>query len=156
DVAKGHNVRWKKPLPGLGHSCPVIWGERIFLTSAVSGDARAGLKPGLYGNVDSVKESAPHTWHVYCLDRATGGVVWDRVAHKGVPRVKRHPKATHANPTCATDGKHVVACFGSEGLYCYDFAGKLLWKQDLGTLDSGWFYDPAYQWGFGSSPILYR
>ncbi len=155
DAEKGHNVRWKKPIPGLGHSCPVVWGERIFLTTAV-GETKAELKAGLYGNVDSVKETPPLTWHVYCLDRATGEVVWERVAHKGVPKGKRHTKATHANPTCATDGKHVVACFGSEGLYCYDLAGKLLWKQDLGTLDSGWFYDPDYQWGFGSSPILYK
>src|SRR5262249_24349528 len=97
DVATGHNVRWKKPVPGLGHSCPVVWGERIFLTSAAGGDTAGGLKPGLYGSVDPVPEAAPHTWHVYCLDRATGEVVWDRVAHRGVPRVKRHPKATHAN-----------------------------------------------------------
>ena len=76
--------------------------------------------------------------------------------HTGVPKVKRHIKATHANSTPATDGKHVVAFFGSDGLYCYDVDGKLLWKRDLGVLDSGWFYDPAYQWGFGSSPIIYK
>jgi outer membrane protein assembly factor BamB len=156
DAEKGHNLRWKKAIPGLGHSCPVVWGERIFLTSAVSGDAKAALKAGQYGNVDSVKDLTPHTWYVYCLDRGTGEVVWERVAHKGVPKVKRHAKATHANPTCATDGTHIVAGFGSEGLYCYDFAGKQLWKQDLGTLDAGWFYDPDYQWGFGSSPIIYK
>ena len=70
--------------------------------------------------------------------------------------MKRHAKGTHANSTVATDGKHVVACFGSEGLYCYDFEGKQLWKQSLGVLDSGWFYDGDYQWGFGSSPIIYK
>src|SRR5262249_35859993 len=75
---------------------------------------------------------------------------------EGVPKVKRHPKSTHANSTPATDGKYVVACFGSEGLYCYDFRGNLVWKKQLGVLDSSWFYDSEYQWGFGSSPIIYR
>jgi outer membrane protein assembly factor BamB len=78
------------------------------------------------------------------------------VAYEGVPKIKRHPKATHASSTPATDGKHVVALFGAEGLYCYDANGKLLWKQDLGTMDAGWFYDPDYQWGHASSPIIYK
>jgi outer membrane protein assembly factor BamB len=155
DGEKGVNVRWKTPIPGLGHSCPVVWGGRIFLTTAVS-SAQAILKPGLYGNVDSVVEKAPHAWRVLCLDKETGKILWDRVAHEGVPQVKRHAKGTHANSTVATDGKHVVACFGSEGLYCYDFEGKQLWKQSLGVLDTGWFYDGDYQWGFGSSPIIFR
>ena len=85
-----------------------------------------------------------------------GKVLWDQTACKGVPKVKRHPKASHANPTPATDGAHVVASFGSEGLYCYDRDGKLLWQKSLGVLDSGWFYDADYQWGFASSPILYK
>jgi outer membrane protein assembly factor BamB len=114
------------------------------------------LKPGLYGDVDSVKDDSVHTWHVLCLDKSTGKNLWDKTAHQGLPKVKRHAKATHANSTPVTDGTHVVASFGSEGLYCYDFRGKLLWKQDLGTLNSSWFYDPDYQWGFGSSPIIYR
>src|SRR5260370_6732687 len=91
------------------------------------------------------------------LDKQTGKVVWDRVAYEGVPRTKRHPKSTHASSTPATDGKHVVALFGSQGLLiCYDMNGKLLWKQDIGVLDSGWFYDADYQWGHASSPIIYR
>jgi outer membrane protein assembly factor BamB len=155
DGEEGVNVRWKTPIPGLGHSCPVVWGDRIFLTTAVS-SAEAKLKPGLYGNVDSVVEKAPHAWLVLCLDKNSGKILWDKVAHEGVPQVKRHAKGTHANPTVATDGKHVIACFGSEGLYCYDFDGKQRWKQSLGVLDTGWFYDADYQWGFGSSPIIYR
>src|SRR5205823_5363338 len=96
------------------------------------------------------------TFHVLCVNKNTGDILWNEVVHKGVPKVKRHPKATHANSTCATDGKHIVACFGSEGLYCYDAAGKQLWKQELGLLESAWFYDADYQWGFGSSPIIYK
>ena len=156
DADARRNIRWKTRIPGLGHSCPVVWGERIFLTTAKSGAKQAYLKTGRYGNVDSVNDTLAHTFHVLCLDKASGKILWDEIAHTGVPKVKRHTKATHANSTCATDGKHVVACFGSEGLYCYDTAGKLLWKKELGVLESGWFYDPDYQWGFGSSPIIYE
>jgi outer membrane protein assembly factor BamB len=73
-----------------------------------------------------------------------------------VPKVKRHIKSSHANCTPATDGKHVIAFFGSEGLFCYDFSGKLLWKLDLGVLDAGWFYDPEYGFEVASSPIIYK
>lgn len=155
DVPKGTNVRWKTPIPGLGHSCPVVWGSKVFLTTAV-GDPKATLRPGQYGDVDSVKEDGEHTWHLLCLDKATGRVLWDKVACKGVPKVKRHLKGTHANATPATDGRYVVVSFGAEGLYCYDLEGNQVWKRDLGKLESGWFYDPDYQWGFGSSPIIAR
>jgi outer membrane protein assembly factor BamB len=156
DAEKGTNIRWKTPIPGLGHSGPVVWEDRLFVTTAVNGNAKSDFKPGLYGNVDSVDEKSEHAWKVYCLDKKTGRILWERIAHTGAPSVKRHMKGSHANSTTATDGKHLVACFGSEGLYCYDLAGTLLWQQSLGVLDSGWFYDPDYQWGFGSSPIIYR
>jgi outer membrane protein assembly factor BamB len=156
DAEKRTNIRWKTPIPGLGHSCPVVWDGRVFVTTAVSGEAKSDFKPGLYGDVDSVDEKSEHSWKVYCLDKKTGNMLWERTAHSGVPTVKRHMKGSHANPTPATDGKHVVVCFGSEGLYCYDIEGNALWKQSLGVLDSGWFYDPCYQWGFGSSPIIYK
>ena len=157
DATKMTGVRWKTPIPGLAHSSPVIWGERVFLTTAVSSEAKPTSRYGLYGDVDPVKDEPKHTWHVMALDKQTGKVVWDRIAYEGVPRTKRHPKSTHASSTPATDGKHVVALFGSQGLLiCYDPNGKLLWKQDIGVLDSGWFYDADYQWGHASSPIIYR
>jgi outer membrane protein assembly factor BamB len=156
DAVKGINIRWKTPIPGLGHSCPIVWGDRIFVTTAVSGDAKATFKPGLYGDVDSVDDKSVHLFNVYCLDKRSGKILWERTAHRGVPTVKRHLKGSHANSTPATDGNHVVACFGSEGLYCFDMNGQLLWKESLGVLDSGWFFDPDYQWGFGSSPIIYK
>lgn len=156
DVDTGRNIRWKIPIPGLGHSCPVVWGDRIFLTTAVSGDPKAGLRPGLYGDVDSVNDTTVHLFCVLCIDRHDGKILWQRTACTTVPKVKRHLKSTHANCTVATDGRHVVVCFGSEGLYCYDPDGSLLWKRDLGVLDSGFFFDSDYQWGFGSSPIIYR
>jgi outer membrane protein assembly factor BamB len=156
DVPKGKNVRWKTPIPGLGHSCPVVWEDHVYITTAVSGDPKAGIKPGQYGDVDSVKDDTEHRWLVICLDKTSGKIVWEKEATRRVPKVKRHLKGTHANPTVATDGTHVVACFGAEGLYCYDRNGQLLWKRDLGKLDSGWFYDPDYQWGFGSSPVIHE
>jgi ankyrin repeat protein/outer membrane protein assembly factor BamB len=156
DAEKNLNVRWKTPIPGLGHSCPIVWEDRVYITTAVSADGKAEFRPGLYGDVDSVKEATEHTWLVYCLDKRSGKVLWEQTACKGVPKVKRHPKGSHANPTPATDGTHVVVSFGSEGLYCYDRDGKLLWEKSLGVLDSGWFFDADYQWGFGSSPILYK
>jgi outer membrane protein assembly factor BamB len=156
DVTKSVNVVWKSAIPGFAHSSPIVWGDRVYVTTAVSSNPNPYFRHGLYGDVDSDKDVSKHTWRVICLDKRTGKTVWDRVAAEGVPRVKRHIKSTHANSTPATDGKHVVAFFGSEGLYCYDVNGKLLWKQDLGVLDAGWFYDPDYQWGTASSPIIYK
>jgi outer membrane protein assembly factor BamB len=77
------------------------------------------------------------------------------VAHKGIPKIKRHPKSTHANSTLATDGRRLVAMFGSEGLFAFDTKGTLLWRKDLGLLESSYFQVPAAQWGFASSPIIH-
>ena len=152
----GENVGWKTPIPGLGHSSPTVWENMIFVTSAVSGQEKPVLKVGLYGDIAPVNDDTVHSWRVYCLDRRTGRQLWEQTAHAGVPKIKRHTKATHANSTVATDGKHVVAFFGSEGLYCYDLKGKLLWKKDLGLLDSGYYVVPSAQWGSASSPIIYK
>ncbi len=156
NVPAGENVRWKTALPGLAHSSPVIWGDRIFVTTVISGMRDPELKVGLYGNITPVQDDTEHVWKVISLDKKTGQILWERTAHKGVPKIKRHTKATHANSTPATDGKKVVAFFGSEGLYCYDMEGNLLWKKDLGVLDSGFFMVPTAQWGFGSSPVIHN
>jgi outer membrane protein assembly factor BamB len=156
DAAKDQNIRWKTSIPGLAHSCPIVWGDRVYITTAATSDGKAELRTGLYGDVDSVNESTEHSWRVHCLDKRTGKILWERTACTGVPKIKRHPKASHANPTPATDGEYVIASFGSEGLYCYNREGNLLWQKSLGVLNSGWFYDADYQWGFGSSPILYQ
>jgi outer membrane protein assembly factor BamB len=157
DAEKTVNILWKVKIPGLAHSSPVVWGDRVFVTTAISSaEAKQYFRHGLYGDVDTDKDLSKHSWHVYCINRKTGNIIWDRISHEGVPKIKRHIKATHANASPATDGRHVIAFFGSEGLYCYDFNGKLLWKQDLGILDTGWFYDSDYQWGTASSPIIYK
>jgi outer membrane protein assembly factor BamB len=150
----GKNVIWRAAIPGLGHSSPVVWGDRIFLTSAVPAKGEAALKVGLYGDIQPVKDEGEQAFYVYCLDRKTGKILWQQKAAGGEPKIKRHPKSTHANPTPATDGKHLVTFFGSEGLFTYDLNGKLLWKRDFGVLDSGFYMFPGAQWGFASSPVI--
>jgi outer membrane protein assembly factor BamB len=156
DIDSGRNIRWKTPIPGLGHASPVIWGDRVYVTTAISGREKDDLVVGLYGDIAPVDDATAHSWKVYCLDRTTGKVLWERTAKQGAPRIKRHPKSTQANPTPATDGRFVVAFFGSEGLYCYDTAGTLRWKKDFGVLDSGYYEVPDAQWGFASSPVIWE
>jgi outer membrane protein assembly factor BamB len=156
DTKKMHAGMWKTPIPGLGHSCPVIWGDRVFATTAVSSDPKSEFKPGLYGALTAAKDRSKHRFLTYCLHRHTGKVLWQHEALAAVPKVKRHLKASHANATPATDGKVLVVSFASEGLYGYSLDGKPLWKQDLGVLDAGAFNDPEAQWEAGSSPILYN
>jgi outer membrane protein assembly factor BamB len=156
DVEKGVNVRWKAPIPGIAVSSPIVWGEKVFVTTAISSDPKASFRHGLYGDVEPSADTSKHSWKVYCLNKRDGKVLWERTAHEGVPRTKRHPKSSQASCTPVTDGKVVVAHFGSEGLYAYDMDGRLLWKKDLGKLNAGWFFDPDYEWGVASSPIIYR
>ncbi len=156
DGVKGENVRWKKGVPGLAHSSPIIWGDQLFLTTAVSSQANATFRPGLYGDGDASRDRSQHRWLVLCLNKQNGEVIWQRVAHEGVPKDKRHVKGTYANSTPATDGKRVVAFFGSEGVFAFDFEGELLWKRDLGRLEAGAYDARSYEGGTASSPILYR
>jgi outer membrane protein assembly factor BamB len=156
DVEKGVNIAWKTPVPGISVSSPIVWGDRVFVTTAISSDPKAAFRHGLFGDVEPSKDTSEHTWKVYCLDKRTGKVLWEQVAHQGVPKTKRHPKSSQASSTPATDGRHLVAFFGSEGLYCYNLEGKLLWKREFGNLNAGWFYDPDYEWGVASSPIIYK
>ena len=155
DAEKRTNVLWKTAIPGIGHSSPTVWGNRVFVTTAVSGKSKDELKIGLYGDIASVNDDTEHQWKVYCLDKRSGKILWERTAKKGVPKVKRHTKATHANCTMATDGKNLIALFGSEGLYCYDLNGTLRWEKDLGVMDSGYYVVPSAQWEYASSPILF-
>lgn len=155
NVASGERVAWKTRIPGLGLSSPVVWGDVVCVTTAISGRQDAGLKIGLYGNIASVDDATEHEWRIYCLDKKSGSVRWQQSVHTGVPKIKRHTKSTHANSTLATDGERIVAFFGSEGLYAYDLQGKLLWKKDLGVLDAGYFMAPGAQWETGSSPVIH-
>jgi outer membrane protein assembly factor BamB len=155
-AADGKGIAWKTPIPGLAHSSPIVWGDRVFVTTAISSRKDATFKPGLYGEGTASEDVTSHKWNVMALDRRTGKVLWERTAYEGTPKEKRHIKATYANATPATDGKHVVAFFGSQGLYAYDLDGNLKWKRDLGRLDAGAYDSPDYEWGTASSPIIYK
>ncbi len=160
DLGAGRNIAWTAPIPGSGHSSPIVWGDRVFLTSAVSllpssTPRRDGVKAIDPEGYRAVEAQTPHAWRLYCLDRTTGRVLWEKTAYEGVPRVKRHAKASQASATPATDGKHLVAMLGSEGLYAYDMEGRLLWKRDLGRLDVGYVDDPSDEWGPASSPVIH-
>jgi len=155
NAATGENIVWKTPVPGLGLSSPVVWGDEVFVSTAISGKADSGLKVGLYGDITPVQDDTVHEWRIYALDKKSGQVTWQRTVYKGVPKIKRHMKNSHANSTLATDGTRIIAFFGSEGLYAYDMKGTPLWKKDLGVLDAGYYEVPEAQWETGSSPVLY-
>jgi outer membrane protein assembly factor BamB len=151
DIPTSRNVRWRVPIPGLAHSSPIVWGSRVYLTTAVP------LKPVDEFRLDGSgppRDMVQHSWRLYAIDRDSGRIAWERVAAEGVPRIRRHSKASHASATPATNGKYVVALFGSEGLFCYDTDGKLLWKQDLGLMNVGLAGDATEQWGPASSPVI--
>jgi outer membrane protein assembly factor BamB len=156
DALQGTGIRWKASIPGLAHSSPIVWRDQVFVTTAISSRPNASFKRGLYGEGDASDDLTAQQWKLICLARKDGKIVWERTAYEGTPKEKRHMKATYANSTPATDGEVVIALFGSQGLYAYDLAGKLLWKRDLGRLNVGAYDLPDYEWGTASSPILYR
>ncbi len=156
DAATGRNVKWKTAIPGLATSSPITWGDRVIVVSAAS-DEDTSFRTGLTGDITPIATLPTHTFRVYSLDRATGNVGWQRDAFVGKPITKRHFKSSQANATPVTNGTHIVALFGSIGLMvCYDMNGTLVWQQQIGALDSGWFLDPSYQWGHSSSPVIYK
>ncbi|HZJ42673.1 MAG TPA: PQQ-binding-like beta-propeller repeat protein [Pyrinomonadaceae bacterium] len=150
------NIKWKTPIEGRGHSSPIVWNTRIFLTTAVEGEVVPGAKAikhmdgdKEFLHPDSVGADRKHTFKVVCIDRVSGKVLWQSVAWEGTPYDNRHRKSSYAASTPATDGKLVYAFFGTEGLYAYDFSGKLAWKAMLGNLGT-------VGMGTGTSPILYE
>ena len=152
----GENILWKTPIPGLAHSSPIVWGDRVFVTSAISSRGNATFKPGLYGDGDASDDRSPHKFVLYAIDKRTGKILWEQVAIEGAPRNKRHIKSTYASGSPATDGRIVVAWFGSEGVHAFDVNGKALWKVDMGRIDLGAYDVPAVEWGPASSPIIWN
>jgi outer membrane protein assembly factor BamB len=148
--APDKNVRWKVEIPGAGWSSPVVWRERVFVTTAVT-EKRFKPKPfsESYGGINVGKGSdESYRWEVLCLERATGKILWKQTAAEGKPAIPIHPTNSFASETPVTDGERVYAYFGPKGLFCYDMDGKLLWKKDLGA------YKMQMGWGTGSSPAL--
>lgn len=150
------NIKWKTPLPGRGHSSPIVWGNKIFLTTDIEGDAVPGAKAvehkddgKPYKHPDSIGGDRKHTFNLLCIDRNTGKVLWERTAYEGTVFDDRHRKGSYASPTPATDGTYVLAYFATEGLYCYDFDGKLIWKVSPGKI-------ATFGMGPGTSPVLFE
>jgi len=152
----GTNVRWKTPIPGRGHSSPVVWGDRVFLTTAIEGEVVPGRekKPehDLGGEVfihpDMVSHDRRQTMKVFALDAGSGAVLWERTAYDGPVADGRHRKSSFASATPVTDGEIVVANFGTEGLYAYGLDGELEWKQDLGEIRT-------LGLGYATSPVMH-
>jgi outer membrane protein assembly factor BamB len=156
DITSGKNIRWSAAIPGMAHSSPIVQGDRVYLTTAVSKKGDQSLKVGMYGSGKSPEgDDGTYEWRLLCLDRKTGKILWQQTAHKGKPKQQRHTKASHANSTSAASGDRVVAMFASEGLYCYRKDGKQLWKSDLGLLHAGPYNAPKFEWGFASSPVIH-
>ena len=149
------NIKWKAAIPGRGHSSPIVWGNRIFVTTAVEGEVVPGAKAVKHMagdkeflHPDSIGADRKHTFKVLALNRDSGKILWEATAWEGTPYDNRHRKSSYAASTPATDGKLVYAFFGTEGIYAYDFNGKLAWKAQLGKLGT-------VGMGTGTSPILY-
>ena len=156
DPKSGKHIRWRVAVAGLAHAGPVVWGKRLFTTTAEGQNADPTFRHGLYGSGDAADDQNVHQWKLFCFDSRSGAPLWERVAHEGIPKSKRHIKATQCNATPATDGRYVVAFFGSEGLFTYDVDGTLIWKRDVGILDVGAYDAPSYEWGPASSPIIFK
>ena len=154
--ATGEGILWRTAIPGLAHSSPVVWGDLVFVTSAISSRKDATFKPGLYGDGDASDDRSRHRWMLYAVDKRSGKIRWERAAAEGEPLNKRHIKSTYASASPATDGRIVVAWFGSQGIHAYDLAGGLRWKVDLGRVDIGAYDIPSYEWGPASSPIIWN
>jgi len=145
------NVQWKVPLRGKGHSTPIVWGDRIFLTTAIAiGEAMVPRYSGAPGAHDNLPITHRHQFVVLAIDRNNGDVKWQNVMHEAVPHEGGHNSASLASASPCTDGQRVYAFFGSYGLYCLDFDGNLVWEKHLGKMHS------KHGHGEGSSPVLYK
>ncbi len=162
-----HNLRWKTKIPGVGWSQPIVWGNRVFLTTAVSDEqakpSPENNGPGIGGfsfggggagkNAGGLFEVEPpeatYRWQVLCIDAEHGQALWEQTPREGRPTIHIHPNNTYASETPATDGERVIAHFGMTGVYCYDLEGKPLWNKELAA------YPTQFGWGTGSSPVLW-
>jgi outer membrane protein assembly factor BamB len=149
--ANDSSIQWKIPIPGLGHSCPTVVGDRVFLATAIATEDNVDLNVGRNGDIKAANDVGEQTWMILCFHKKDGKELWRSTAIRTVPKTTRHPKATHANTTLAVDGDQLVAFFGSEGLYCYDLDGNLRWKKDLGVIDISKY---GIGWGYASSPSI--
>lgn len=145
NAATGAGIRWRTPIVGLSHASPIAWGGRVYVLASVApGSALDTRAEGVVFARDTIE----HEWRLHCLDAETGRQLWMRVLHTGTPRQPRHVKGTYANATPATDGRHIAAVLGNEGLFVTDMDGRLLWRKEMAPSNPGWSLDAA------SSPVI--
>ncbi|MBI3736664.1 PQQ-like beta-propeller repeat protein [Candidatus Sumerlaeota bacterium] len=142
------NVVWKTDVPGMGWGSPIVWGKKIFVTTAVSEGEVEPPKPGLYFKGERPVPSDPHRWATYCIDMDSGKILWEKTAYRGVPPKSRHLKNSFASETPVTDGERVYAYFGNIGLFVYDMEGNEVWKKPFEAKNT------RYGWGTAASPVL--
>jgi outer membrane protein assembly factor BamB len=148
------NIAWKVKIPGKGWSSPILWQDKVFVSTAVfvkeieveKKKTLSQPRPGQRRSDDP--PLAVYRWELYCLDLSSGKELWKRVANTGRPTINIHAKSTYASETPMTDGERVYVYFGMLGLFCYDFSGNLIWKKDLGA------YQMKKNWGTGTSPLI--
>ncbi|MFC2086342.1 PQQ-binding-like beta-propeller repeat protein [Bacteroidota bacterium] len=154
------NIKWKTPIPGKGVGTPVVWGDQIFITTAIELDQKATeeaikrLKKthptfvkvlGMSGTTENILQFV-----VYSINRKSGEVIWKKVAREQFPHEGMNDQGSWASASCVTDGEHMIASFGSYGIYCFDMSGKLIWEKDLGDMHV------VNSFGEGSSPFIYK
>ena len=154
--SEDRNVKWKVAIPGKGSSSPIVWGDRVFVTTAVSTGKKAEAPSkgsqaagGRRFHMRGIEPTEVQRFAIFAIDRKSGKVLWQRTLREELPHEGTHPTGTWASNSPVTDGEHVYAYFGSRGLYCLDWEGNLIWEKDLG--------DMIIKLGFGegSSPFLY-
>ena len=144
------NVSWKTEIPGRGWASPIVWGDHVFLTTAISSGQVEPPKKGLYFGGERRDAPRPeHEWKALCLDLASGKVRWEQIVHQGKPAGPVHLKNTYASETPVADGERVYACIGNEGIFCLDFAGKPVWSKPLEP------HRMKAGWGTAASPALH-
>jgi outer membrane protein assembly factor BamB len=143
-------VTWKTQIPGRGWSSPIVWGEKIFVTTAIrEGGEPEQVKKGLYLGGERAAPNEVHRWMVYCLDLDSGKIVWEKEVHRGVPQHGHHLKNSLASETPVSDGERVYAYFGNVGMFCFDFEGELLWSKSWESVPT------RFGWGTAASPVLH-
>lgn len=147
------HVKWKVPVPGEGSATPIVWGDQVFVVTAVRTDRTVDALPKPEqkppGGYKTERSKNFYRFEVLSLDRRTGKTRWQKTATEAVPHEGRHDTNTYASASPSTDGERLYVSLGSEGIYCYDLQGNLQWKRDLGRMVT------RFGWGEGSSPTLY-
>ena len=150
DGETGAGIRWKTVIPGRGHSTPIVWGDRIFLTAAIPiGDPLPPKPSTAPGNHDNLPVTHKQRFIALAINRADGKIIWQQKLHEALPLEQGHRTGSLASSSPVTDGKHLIVNFGSFGLYCLDTGGNLLWKKDFGRMNT------LHGHGEGASPVLH-